>query len=241
MVKIDESVQFSFMNSPEPTEITSALQLNGYAILPNFLSKEDCFALVKEYDRDDIYRSVINMERYRFGIGEYKYFSYPLPDFIQNIREQVYLQLVHVANTWMTQLGIEKQFPALHRDLIDQCHQKNQLRPTPLILKYEIDGHNTLHQDLYGEVFFPFQMVIVLCQSGEDFTGGEFVLVEQVPRAQSKAEVIHLNLGDALIFTTNFKSVKGSKGFYKANVKHGVSRIRSGNRYALGIIFHDAV
>jgi len=229
------------MKSIESAEIANALQLNGYAVLSNYLTKEECFDLAKDYDCTDIYRSVINMERYRFGKGEYKYFSYPLPEFIQSIREQVYPKLVHLANTWMTQLGIEKQFPALHRDLIDQCQQKNQLRPTPLILKYESEGYNTLHQDLYGEVFFPFQMVIVLSQSGEDFTGGEFVLVEQVPRAQSKAEVIHLNQGDALIFTTNFKPVKSSKGFYKANIKHGVSRVRSGNRYALGIIFHDAI
>ncbi len=229
------------MKSINLAEIATPLQLNGYAVLPNFLSKEACMALVKDYDRADLYRSTINMERYRFGKGQYKYFSYPLPEFIQCIREQVYPQLVQVANIWMNHLAIDKQFPALHSDLIEQCREKNQLRPTPLILKYEMDGYNTLHQDLYGEVFFPFQMVIVLSQSGEDFTGGEFVLVEQVPRAQSKAEVIHLNRGDTLIFTTSFKPIKGSKGFYKANVKHGISRIQSGNRYALGIIFHDAI
>lgn len=241
VVKIDRSLQIRIMKLIEAAEITSDLQLNGYAVLPNFLSKKECLSLVKDYDHPDLYRSIINMERYRFGKGQYKYFSYPLPEFIQSVREQMYSQLVYVANTWMTKLGVEKQFPDSHCDLIDQCHHKNQLRPTPLILKYEIDGHNTLHQDLYGEVFFPFQMVIVLSQSGEDFTGGEFVLVEQVPRAQSKAEVIHLNRGDACIFTTSFRPVKGSKGFYKAKVKHGISRIRTGNRYALGIIFHDAI
>jgi uncharacterized protein len=240
VVKIGISIQLHFMKLPEPAELATALQLNGYAILPNCISKEECLSLVKEYESHAIYRGVIDMERYRFGKGQYKYFSYPLPEFIQRIREQVYPMLVGVANKWMVQLGLEKQYPALHSDLIELCRLKNQLRPTPLILKYEMDGYNTLHQDLYGEIFFPFQMVIALSQSGEDFTGGEFILIEQVPRAQSKAEVIHLNQGDGLLFTTNFKPVKSCKGYYKANIKHGISRVRSGKRFALGIIFHDA-
>jgi hypothetical protein len=181
------------------------------------------------------------MERYRFGKGQYKYFTYPLPDEIQKMRETMYSILVDVANTWMRQLGIDKEFSNDHQQLIAQCQSKNQHRPTPLILRYEKGGYNTLHQDLYGEVFFPFQMVIALSQSGVDFTGGEFVLVEQVPRAQSKVEVIHLDKGDGLIFTTNFKPVKSNKGYYKANIRHGVSSIQSGVRYALGIIFHDAL
>lgn len=218
-----------------------SLDGKGYAIIQNYVTENIGNSLIENFEKDELYRSIINMERYRFGKGQYKYFSYPLPDDIQKIREAIYPSLVDVANTWMKQLGIDKVFPSEHAQLISQCQSKNQYRPTPLILKYEKGGYNTLHQDLYGEVFFPFQMVIALSQSGVDFTGGEFILVEQVPRAQSKAEVIHLDKGDALIFTTNFKPVKSSKGFYKANIKHGVSPLRSGNRYALGIIFHDAV
>ncbi|MBI3220410.1 MAG: 2OG-Fe(II) oxygenase [Bacteroidetes bacterium] len=229
------------MKEIDATELHKSLQESGYAIIQNYLSDYLGDSLIHNFDKNELYRSSVDMERYRFGKGLYKYFTYPLPDDIQKMRERIYPLLVEVANNWMGHLGINKEFPTSHHELISLCHSKNQLRPTPLILKYQKGGYNTLHQDLYGEVFFPFQMVIVLSQPGVDFTGGEFVLVEQVPRAQSKAEVINLNKGDALIFTTNFKPVKGSKGYYKANIKHGVSTIRSGVRYALGIIFHDAI
>jgi hypothetical protein len=187
-----------------------------------------------------MYRSVINMQRYRFGKGEYKYFSYPLPPSIQKLRESFYKPLVPIANSWMQQLNVDVSYPKSHAELISLCHTKKQVRPTPLILKYETDGFNTLHQDLYGDVYFPFQVVFVLTQSGKDHEGGELVFVEQLPRAQSKAEVISPDQGDAIIFTTNFRPVKGSRGYYRAKMKHGVSPLKSGTRFALGIIFHDA-
>lgn len=180
------------------------------------------------------------MKRYRFGEGEYKYFQYPLPPPIQNLREELYTPLSTLANEWMKLLDIDKQFPTTHAALIEQCHQHHQTRPTPLILRYTSGGFNTLHQDLYGDVYFPFQAVIVLTQKDVDHEGGELVLTEQVPRAQSKVEVIAPHQGDVLIFTTNFRPVKGSRGYYRATIKHGVSKVKSGERYALGIIFHDA-
>jgi uncharacterized protein len=180
------------------------------------------------------------MERYRFGKGEYKYFGYPLPELVQQIRKSLYPGLSKVANNWMELLKIQNRFPDNHDDLLKICHSHNQLRPTPLILRYEAGGFNTLHQDLYGEVYFPFQVVFVLSQPGTEFSGGEFVMTEQVPRAQSIARVVTLEQGDGLIFTTNFRPVKSSKGYYRAVMKHGISEVTSGVRHALGIIFHDA-
>ena len=179
------------------------------------------------------------MQRYRFGKGEYKYFNYPLPALIESLRKKFYEQLAPLANQWMQQLSIDIKYPAKHTELIEICQSKKQLRPTPLILRYSQGGFNTLHQDLYGEVYFPFQIVFVLTQPQRDHTGGEFVLIEQIPRAQSRAEVIAPNQGDAIIFTTNFRPVKGTRGYYRATMKHGVSEVKSGERYSLGIIFHD--
>jgi hypothetical protein len=222
------------------SSIYQSLNEKGYAIIPSFLSVEECHYFVDHYANGNLYRSIINMQRYRFGKGEYKYFSYPLPERIQTMREGLYRPLAMLANDWMSSLAIATQFPLDHKELIEQCANKNQLRPTPLILRYETSGFNTLHQDLYGEVYFPFQVVFALSQYGEDYEGGEFVLVEQLPRAQSKAEVVKLNRGDALIFTTNFRPVKGTKGYYRAKMKHGLSPLLSGIRYALGVIFHNA-
>ena len=216
------------------------LNKKGYAIIPNVLSSEECQHIVSLYDDHALYRNIVNMERYRFGKGEYKYFNYPLPLTIRSLRAILYQHLVPVANEWMKDLSMNNMFPNGHDELIEQCHDKNQKRPTPLILRYETGGYNTLHQDLYGEIFFPMQAVFMLSEPGIDFEGGEFIMLEQLPRAQSKAEVIKLNQGDALIFTTNFRPVKGSRGYYKAKMKHGVSEIRSGVRFAMGIIFHDA-
>jgi len=181
------------------------------------------------------------MERYRFGSGEYKYFNYPLPNLIQRIRTGIYPKLAPIANAWFKALNIEKVFPDTHQELLQQCNQNNQLKATVLILKYGKGGHNTLHQDLYGDIYFPIQTVLFLSEPGEDFTGGEFVLTQQTPRAQSKAIVLKPGKGDLLAFTTNFRPVKGTKGYYRANMKHGVSEIHEGERYTLGIIFHDAL
>jgi uncharacterized protein len=220
--------------------IENSLNNKGYALINNALTKEECGQLTKLYPNPDLFRSVINMQRYRFGKGEYKYFNYPLPSIIQKLREELYKPLSKIANQWMQLLSIDKVFPESHSDLISQCHAHQQTRPTPLILRYEAGGYNTLHQDLYGEIYFPFQVVFVLTQHGRDHESGELVLTEQVPRAQSKAEVVIPNQGDAVIFTTNFRPVKGTKGYYRANMKHGVSEVKSGVRFAMGIIFHDA-
>jgi len=212
----------------------------GFSCLPALLTPQQCVELQCLYDDAPRFRSTINMQRYRFGKGEYKYFAYPLPDLLQELRSKYYAVLAPIANVWMKSLNIETVYPDQYEDFLQQCHDHKQLRPTPLILRYQTGGYNTLHQDLYGQVYFPFQVVLALSQHGRDYDGGEFVMTEQVPRAQSKAQVIPLNQGDALIFTTNFRPVQGTRGYYRAAMKHGVSEVRSGIRFALGIIFHDA-
>jgi hypothetical protein len=214
---------------------------NGYCLLPTIVNYDDCNKLISNYDKPDFYRKTIVMERYRFGLGEYKYFQYPLPELIQGIRAGIYPKLATIANKWMHILNIDKTFPDSFEELQQQCQDYNQTKPTVLILKYGKGGFNTLHQDLYGEIFFPMQLVIFLNEPGIDYTGGEFVLIQQTPRAQSKAIVLKPKKGDILIFTTNFRPVKGSKGYYRLHMKHGVSEIHEGSRSTLGIIFHDAL
>jgi hypothetical protein len=220
-------------------EIYVSLNERGYALIRNILSPDTCQSFIDQY-RAPLYRSVIAMERYRFGKGEYKYFNYPLPETISTLRTELYPPLSLLANDWMAKLSIDEKFPATNYELLEKCKHHHQMRPTPLILRYEKGGYNTLHQDLYGAVYFPFQVVFALTQQGEDHEGGEFILLQQIPRAQSKAEVVTMDKGDAIIFTTNFRPVIGTRGYYRATMKHGVSEIRSGTRYALGIIFHDA-
>ena len=220
--------------------INNSLNEKGYCIIPSVLSPDECKHLSGLYNDRYIYRNTINMQRYRFGKGEYRYFNYPLPPTVQSLREIFYSPLRVLANEWMDKLGLTINFPTYHHELVKYCKENGQTRPTPLILRYEAGGYNTLHQDLYGDVYFPFQVVFVLSQAGKDHRGGEFVLTEQTPRAQSKAGVVHPNQGDALIFTTNFRPVRGSKGYYKARMKHGISEVTGGVRYSLGIIFHDA-
>lgn len=217
-----------------------SLHEQGYALLPGVLDTKECRQLIVMYNDANLYRKTIAMERYRFGKGEYKYFTYPLPHLIQTIREAVYPKLVPVANAWMKALGDARVFPSDLAALLAECRTHGQDKPTVLILQYGEGGHNTLHQDLYGEVFFPMQLVLFLNEPGQDYTGGEFVLVQQTPRAQSKAMVLAPRQGDMLIFTTNFRPVKGSRGYYRVNMKHGVSPVREGSRHTLGIIFHDA-
>lgn len=227
------------LHSIDWNQVQTSLDEKGFCQIDSLFSEAECNALTKLYDQP-LYRSVINMQRYRFGRGEYKYFNYPLPDVLQAVREDFYPPLAEVANEWATRMGDSTQYPSAHSSFVDLCHQRDQKRPTPLILRYNQGGYNTLHQDLYGEIYFPFQVVIVLSQQGKDFEGGEFVMTEQLPRAQSKASVLMPQQGDAVIFTTNFRPVKGAKGYYKSKMKHGVSEIKSGERFALGIIFHDA-
>lgn len=221
--------------------VSSDMHNRGYAIVSNVLSKKECDELIGSYNADNTYRKTITMERYRFGLGEYKYFQYPLPDLIRDIRQTVYPYIAPVANNWMEVLNIDQRFPASHEALKKLCQDHGQTKPTILILKYGKDGFNTLHQDLYGDIYFPMQLVLFLNEPDEEYTGGEFVLTEQIPRAQSKANVLKPRRGDMLLFTTNFRPVKGSKGYYRVNMKHGVSPLHSGSRHTLGIIFHDAL
>lgn len=220
---------------------TEEMNTKGYAILPKLISEIQCQELIEGYDTPEVYRKTVVMERYRFGLGEYKYFSYPLPKIIQTIRESVYPKIAPIANLWMKVLKMDTTFPETFNELQSRCHRNNQLKPTPLILKYGKGGFNTLHQDLYGDVYFPIQTVVFLNEPDEDYTGGEFVLLQQTPRAQSKAIVLKPKRGDMLIFTTNFRPVKGRRGYYRVNMKHGVSELSSGERHTLGIIFHDAI
>lgn len=222
-------------------KITKQMHERGFAIVPGLLSAADCDLLINNYSDQKFYRKTITMERYRFGLGEYKYFAYPLPTLIDVIRKEIYSRLVPIANTWMDVLKIEKQFPDNFEELQKLCHENKQTKPTVLILKYGKGGHNTLHQDLYGDIFFPIQAVLFLNEPEKDYSGGEFVLTQQTPRAQSKAMVLKPRKGDMLLFTTNFRPVKGSKGYYRANMKHGVSELHEGERHTLGIIFHDAL
>jgi len=212
----------------------------GYALVLQFLPNQYCEELINKYDNSDLYRKTITMERHSFGLGEYKYFKYPLPDLIQTIRSAIYPKLAPVANTWMKALNIEKEFPDQFDEFQRLCHDNNQTKPTVLILKYGKGGYNTLHQDLYGDIFFPFQLVLFLNEPDEDYTGGEFVLTQQIPRAQS-CLVLRPSKGDMLILTTNFRPVKGSKGYYRVQMKHGISEVHNGDRHTLGIIFHDAL
>ena len=223
------------------TTLSNSMNDSGYALVQNVLTEAECNNLIEQYDNQSLYRKTVVMEQYRFGLGEYKYFNYPLPGMIQFIRETVYPRLAPIANLWMKVLNIDKQFPDTFNELQSLCHRHGQTKPTVLILKYGKGGYNTLHQDLYGEIFFPMQLVLFLNEPGKDYTGGEFVLTEQIPRAQSKAIVLKPKKGDMLLFTTNFRPIKGSKGYYRVNMKHGVSELHEGNRHTLGIIFHDAL
>lgn len=222
-------------------KVTEEMNEKGYALISQFLPVQYCIELIDKYVDSDLYRKTIIMERHRFGLGEYKYFKYPLPDLIQNIREAIYPKLVPIANTWMKMLNMERQFPERFDELQRLCHKNNQTKPTVLILKYGKGGHNTLHQDLYGNIFFPFQLVFFLNEPDDDYTGGEIVLTQQIPRAQSKVIVLRPRKGDMLMITTSFRPIKGSKGYYRAQMRHGVSEVHDGERHALGIIFHDAL
>jgi hypothetical protein len=217
-------------------------ELNGYgcAMLPRLLSAQECDALAALYPRDDLYRSRVVMARHGFGRGEYKYFAYPLPHPVAELRAALYPRLAPVANRWNELMGIDVRYPAAHDEFIERCHAAGQMRPTPLILQYATDDYNCLHQDLYGEHVFPLQVAILLSEPGKDFTGGEFVMTEQRPRMQSRTEVVPLGKGDAVVFAVHHRPVQGTRGVYRVNLRHGVSRLRSGHRHTLGVIFHDA-
>jgi hypothetical protein len=216
------------------------LSSHGAALLERLLAPEECRAIASLYPDDTRFRSHIVMARHGFGRGEYKYFSYPLPDAIAVLRSALYPRLAPIANQWNERMGIKARYPDSHQDFLDLCHEAGQLRPTPLLLQYEAGDFNCLHQDLYGELAFPLQVAVLLSEPGRDFTGGEFVLTEQRPRMQSRPEVVPLRQGDAVAFAVHHRPVRGTRGTYRVNLRHGVSRLRSGRRHTLGLIFHDA-
>jgi len=209
-------------------------------MLPGLVSATDCDRIAASYDQDDIFRSTVVMARHGFGRGEYRYFSYPLPRLVERMRTALYPPLARLANGWQERLGQRLRFPDNHADYIARCHKNGQRRPTPLLLRYGPGDYNCLHQDLYGAEVFPLQVAILLSQPDKDFTGGEFVLTEQRPRMQSRAMVVPLKKGDGVVFAVNNRPVKGTRGDYQVKMRHGVSRIISGSRHTLGIIFHDA-
>ncbi len=222
------------------TQMSTQLDAHGWAQIERVLSADDCRDIAALYDDDRRFRSHIIMERHGFGRGEYKYFSYPLPDRLAELRTSLYAQLAPIANRWNASMGIDVRYPAEHAEFIARCHQAGQTRPTPLLLRYGTDDYNCLHQDLYGEHVFPLQVAFLLSEPGQDFAGGEFVLTEQRPRMQSRAEVVPLRRGDGVIFAVHHRPVQGTRGVYRVNLRHGVSRVRSGHRHTVGIIFHDA-
>jgi len=221
-------------------DVCSQLDDRGFAIAPTLLSREECLAACALYDSPSAFRKTITMARHGYGRGEYKYFQYPLPKLVDTLRSTLYPPLVSLANEWCARMNLETRFPATHADFVQRCHAAGQTRPTPLMLRYGEGDYNCLHQDLYGEHVFPVQVAILLSDPGADFEGGELVLTEQRPRMQSRASVLSLRQGDALFFAVHQRPVRGTRGDYRVNMRHGVSEVRAGRRHTLGIIFHDA-
>lgn len=220
--------------------IAAALDERGFAVLPRLIDERQCRDLAALYEDEAAFRSRVVMARHNFGSGEYKYLRYPLPAAVEGLRQTLYPRLAPVANRWHQRVGLPGRFPATLAAYLDRCHAAGQTRPTPLILKYGAGDYNCLHQDLYGELVFPLQLTVLLSRPGREFEGGEFLLVEQRPRMQSKGEVVPLGQGDAVVFAVNQRPVRGTRGDYRVTMRHGVSRVRCGQRFTLGIIFHDA-
>lgn len=228
------------VNALDWQQIHTDLDDYGNAVLPAVLSSPECDALAALYSDETRFRSRVVMQRHNFGRGQYKYFCYPLPENIGELRTSFYARLQPLANRWSEAMGSDLRYPPQHADYIRRCHKAGQMRPTPLLLEYGPGDFNCLHQDLYGDQVFPFQVTLLLSDPGKDFTGGEFVLTEQRPRMQSRAEVVPLGKGDGVAFAVNNRPVQGKRGYYRVNFRHGVSRLRSGRRFTVGIIFHDA-
>ena len=220
--------------------VSADLDGQGWAVLPGLLDAPDCNAVTRLYDEGGCFRSRIVMARHGFGKGEYQYFAYPLPPIVQALRTGLYPRLAPIANRWHERLGLGARFPADHAAFLERCHGAGQARPTPLLLRYGAGDYNCLHQDLYGEHVFPLQVACLLSEPGQEFEGGEFVLTEQRPRMQSRASVVPLRKGDAVVFAVNSRPVRGTRGDYRTVLRHGVSAVRAGQRYTLGVIFHDA-
>jgi uncharacterized protein len=222
------------------SDLISSLDARGFAVLERFLTPAECESLRALYENDERFRSRVVMARHNFGRGEYKYFNYPLPPLVARLRETLYPQLAGIANGWNEAMGLAVRYPTQLAEFLRRCHEAGQKRPTPLLLRYEAGDYNCLHQDLYGEHSFPLQAVFLLSAPGKEFTGGELVLTEQRPRMQSRVNVVHWAQGDAVIFAVNQRPVRGSRGFYRVTMRHGVSQVLSGRRLTLGVIFHDA-
>jgi len=220
--------------------IAADLNAHGCAVVPALLAPGECKSIEKLYAAENLFRSRVVMARHGYGRGEYQYFAYPLPELVATLRTALYPGLAAIANAWNAKLNVDTRYPQKHADYLARCHRAGQTRPTPLILKYEAGDYNCLHQDLYGEHVFPLQAAFLLAAPERDFTGGEFVLTEQRPRMQSRAEVVPLTQGDGVIFPVRHRPVQGTRGIYRVATRHGVSRLRSGHRHTLGIIFHDA-
>jgi hypothetical protein len=218
----------------------ASLRQNGFESLGRLLTKRQCETIRALYDSPDNFRSRINMAQHRFGKGEYQYFRYPLPPVIAELRQTLYTRLLVEARSWMDELGLEASFPDGHAAFIEQCRAAGQKRPTPLLLRYRSGDYNCLHQDLYGPIVFPFQVIVALSEADSEYRGGELLLVEHRPRAQSKGHVIHLEQGEGVVITTRYRPERGTRGNYRVNVRHGVSTVRDGERFTLGVIFHDA-
>lgn len=227
------------INGLDWAAIKTSMDSKGYSVVKNVISPDECDSLTAKYN-DELFRKTVIMEHHNYGRGEYKYYKYPLPALVQQLRQSVYPHLAPIANNWMELLNKEVSFAATLDELLQHCHEHGQLRPTPLILQYTEGGYNAMHQDLYGEVFFPMQLVFILDEPGNDYEGGEFILIDQKPREQSRAMVLKPGKGDMVLFTTSFRPAKGSKGYHRVNMKHGISEITKGMRRSMGIIFHDA-
>ena len=222
------------------TAVAADLDAHGCSVIGPLLAPEQCDELAASYEAEGVFRSRVVMARHGFGSGEYQYFSYPLPRVVSELRAALYPPLVEVANRWNEAMGIEDHYPENHQAFLDRCHGAGQAKPTPLLLRYGAGDYNCLHQDIYGEHVFPLQVAFLLSRPATDFEGGEFVLTEQRPRMQSRAEVVSLRQGEGVIFAVNQRPVQGGRGVYRVTMRHGVSRLRSGERFTLGIIFHDA-
>ncbi len=239
-VKSLTSVAWQRPASLDWPRIATELDSHGCALIGPLLTPELCAGLVKSYESGELFRSRVIMARHGYGRGEYQYFAYPLPPLVESLRTALYPPLAEIANRWNEALGIDVRYPPGHQAFLDRCHKACQRKPTPLLLRYGEGDYNCLHQDLYGEHVFPIQAAFLLSQPGVDFTGGQFVLTEQRPRMQSRAEVVPLDQGQGVIFPVHHRPVQGNRGIYRVNMRHGVSRLRTGSRHTLGIIFHDA-